>query len=244
MTISKASGLSFTEIKSEFGGDGDPSLSEYYLNGSYVTSNNTSVPTSGGGRSISFSQFHGAIKALLVEYQIIGGGGGGGYGKDNYLGSGSASSGGSSSVSGPGFTTVTSTGGSGGANATSYSQLGGQAGASSHYGAGGARVGGKVAANNAPSSSYGAGGGGAGGDSAGDYGQDGGGGFGGGASSLRTGNVGVVPVGSTINVTVGSGGAGGVGGNRNGGRGANGYVRIRKNGGSWTNFTSSGSYTV
>jgi hypothetical protein len=75
MTISKASGLSFTEIKSEFGGDGDPSLSEYYRNGSYVTSNNSSVPTSGGGRSISFSQFHGAIKALLVEYQIIGGGG-------------------------------------------------------------------------------------------------------------------------------------------------------------------------
>lgn len=158
MTISKASGLSFTEIKSEFGGDGDPSLSEYYRNGSYVTSNNSSVPTSGGGRSISFSQFHGAIKALLVEYQIIGGGGGGGYGKDNYLGSGSASSGGSSSVSGPGFTTVTSTGGSGGDNAPSYSQLGGQAGASSHYGAGGARVGGKVAANDAPGSSYGAGG--------------------------------------------------------------------------------------
>lgn len=243
MAVGTGGGLSLTEIKGEFGGDSTPSLSEYYLNGSRVTSNNTSVPNSGS--SISFSQFEGAIKALLVEYEIIGGGGGGGYGQANYQTTNGSrgGTGGSSVLSGSGLTTITATGGIGGLNGPVQSQPQGVAGAASVYGSGGAAVGDKTHGNSAPSSSYGAGGGGGGGDNAGLGGTDGAGGKGGVASTRVTGSYAVVPVGVSISVSIGLGGVGTQSYYR-GGNGANGYARLRKDGGAWVVFTSSGTFTV
>jgi len=243
MAIQSTGLITLQDIEDEFGGTGSVSLSEYYRNGAYVTSNNTSVPNSGA--AISLSNFYGAVNGLLVEYEIIGGGGGGGYGQANYQTTNGSrgGTGGTSSISGSGFSTRSSTGGIGGLNGPVQSQPQGVAGAASVYGSGGAAVGDKTHGNDAPSASYGAGGGGGGGDNAGTYGTDGAGGKGGAASSRITGNVGIIPVGTTISVVVGSGGSGGTP-NYTGGDGANGYVRIRKDGGSWTAFTSSGSYTV
>ena len=50
--------LNMNDIAGEFGGDTPHSLSEYYRNGAYTTSNNTSVPTSG---AISIGQFYNCI---------------------------------------------------------------------------------------------------------------------------------------------------------------------------------------
>ena len=242
MAIQSSGLITLQDIEDEFGGEGSVGLSEYYRNGAYVTSNNTSVPTSG---AISLSDFYGAVNGLLVEYEIIGGGGGGGYGLGNYSqGNGSrGGTGGTSSISGSGFSTKSSAGAIGGLNAPVQSQWQGVAGFASVYGLGGAAVGEKTPGNDAPSLSYGAGGGGGGGDNAGAYSTDGAGGKGGEASNRITGDVGIIPVGTVITVAVGSGGVGGDG-NYDGGDGASGYVRLRKDGGSWTAFTSSVSYTV
>jgi hypothetical protein len=242
MAIQSSGVITLQDIEDEFGGTESIGLSEYYRNGAYVTSNNTSVPTSG---AISLSNFYGAINALLVEYEIIGGGGGGGGGRSNYNNTdGSrAGTGGTSSISGSGFSTASSTGGIGGLNAPVQNEWQGVAGEASIYGAGGAAVGEKTNGNSAPSSSYGAGGGGGGGDNASFLSTDGAGGKGGEASDRITGNVGYMPVGTVITVTVASGGSSG-NGNFPGGVGAGGLVNLRKNGGAWTAFTSSGSYTV
>ncbi len=50
--------LDMDNISGEFGGSPPHSLSEYYRNGGFTTSNNTSVPTSG---AISISNFYNCI---------------------------------------------------------------------------------------------------------------------------------------------------------------------------------------
>lgn len=57
MAIQSSGLITLQDIEDEFGGTGSISLSEYYRNGGLVTSNNTSVPTSG---AISLSNFYGA----------------------------------------------------------------------------------------------------------------------------------------------------------------------------------------
>lgn len=64
MAIKSSGSISLQNIEDEFGGTGSISLSEYYRNGSYVTSNNTSVPTSG---DISLSNFYGAVRQFAFS---------------------------------------------------------------------------------------------------------------------------------------------------------------------------------
>jgi hypothetical protein len=59
MTLPASGTIAVSQIQTEFGGANPVSLSEYYRGGAYVTSNNTSVPTSG---AISLSNFYGAVK--------------------------------------------------------------------------------------------------------------------------------------------------------------------------------------
>jgi hypothetical protein len=59
MALPSSGAISFSAIQTEFGGSNPISLSEYYRNGLYVTSNNTGVPTSG---VISLSNFYNAVK--------------------------------------------------------------------------------------------------------------------------------------------------------------------------------------
>ena len=47
MALQGSGQISLADIQTEFGGSNPISLNEYYLNGLYVTSNNTGVPTSG-----------------------------------------------------------------------------------------------------------------------------------------------------------------------------------------------------
>ena len=47
MALSSTGSISLSQVQTEFGGSNPISLSEYYRNGSYVTQNNTGVPTSG-----------------------------------------------------------------------------------------------------------------------------------------------------------------------------------------------------
>jgi len=61
MAIQSSGAIALQDIEDEFGGTGSISLSEYYRNGSYVTSNNTSVPTSG---TVSLNAFYGALKRV------------------------------------------------------------------------------------------------------------------------------------------------------------------------------------
>jgi len=58
MALQSSGAISLNDIQTEFGGTNPISLSEYYRNGSYVTSNNTNVPTSG---AISIGNFYGAV---------------------------------------------------------------------------------------------------------------------------------------------------------------------------------------
>jgi hypothetical protein len=229
MALQSSGAISLANIQSEFGGSNPISLSEYYRNGAYVTSNNTGVPTSG---TIQLDDFYGASKAISMTYEIIGGGGEGGGG--SYGGTGSA--GGSSSFSGSGISTVTVSGGSGGVSSGYYT---GQAGSASYYGSGGAGglnsdSGNQSPGYPAPSSSYGAGGGGGGSAPFAAYN----GGGGGGASTRQTGTILIAPS-TLVTVTIGSGGSGIVGG----GNGASGYAKFTVSGQTFT-FTSSGTFTV
>ena len=61
MALQSSGLITLAQIQAEFGGSNPISLSEYYRNGTYVTSNNTSVPTSG---AISVSNFYGAVKRV------------------------------------------------------------------------------------------------------------------------------------------------------------------------------------
>lgn len=64
MAIQSSGAIALQDIEDEFGGAGSISLSEYYRNGTKVTSNNTSVPTSG---TISLSNFYGATNQFTFN---------------------------------------------------------------------------------------------------------------------------------------------------------------------------------
>ena len=68
MTLPSSGTITISQIVTEFGGDAPHSLSEYYRGGSYVTANNTDVPTSG---AIALSDFYGAVK--IIYYAATGG---------------------------------------------------------------------------------------------------------------------------------------------------------------------------
>jgi hypothetical protein len=63
MALQGSGAISLSQIQTELGGANPVSLSEYYRNGTYTGSNNTSVPTSG---AISMSNFYGASSVDLV----------------------------------------------------------------------------------------------------------------------------------------------------------------------------------
>tara|TARA_Y100000385_G_scaffold232364_1_gene244806 strand:- start:506 stop:1600 length:1095 start_codon:yes stop_codon:yes gene_type:complete len=65
MPLPTSGQITMEQIKTEFGGSNPINLSDYYRNGSYVTSNNTNVPTSG---QISLNNFYGAQKQLSYTY--------------------------------------------------------------------------------------------------------------------------------------------------------------------------------
>ena len=241
MTIQSSGAISLSDLQDEFGGSNPISLSEYYQNASpdLVTSNNTGVPNTGS--AIDLSDFYGTVLAKTVTYEIIGGGG---EGAGGYTGYGAGAAGGSSSLSsssGTSFTTVTSTGGVGGTQPAPFNGnfRVSEAGEASYYGLGGAG-GANSDSNNqtpgysAPSTSYGAGGGGGGAFTF----SDNNGGGGGKASTRLTGTLLLAP-GSVISVTIGAKGASHPGG----GDGAGGYAKLTV-GGTDTEFTSSGTYTV
>lgn len=249
MAIPSTGVIRLSMIQGAFGGSNPIRLSEYYRqpNG-LTTTNNTGVPLSD---TIKFSDFRGGVAALVVEYQIIGAGGAGGYGRFDSYSTTRSASGGDSSITGSGITTVTAAGGIGGLDAaiapvttttrngesTIYGRGGvyGQSFSAETYSPGG----------DAPSTSYGAGGGGGGGDESQIFDRSGGEGGGGGAGTYRTGSF-LLPLGTQLSVTIGLKGVGVrvITRGSEGGDGANGYARIRKGGGAWTEFTESGIYTV
>ena len=55
MALQSSGAITLAQIQTEFGGSNPISISEYYRLGSYVTSNNTNIPTSG---TISMNQFY------------------------------------------------------------------------------------------------------------------------------------------------------------------------------------------
>ena len=59
MALQGSGAIKLSEVQTEFTGSNPISLSEYYRNGLYVTSNNTNVPTSG---AVSLSQFYNAVR--------------------------------------------------------------------------------------------------------------------------------------------------------------------------------------
>jgi hypothetical protein len=63
MAITGSGPISFSNLQTEFGGSNPISLSEYYRGGSYTTSNNTGVPTTG---AISLSQFYSTTAADYI----------------------------------------------------------------------------------------------------------------------------------------------------------------------------------
>lgn len=62
MALQSSGFISLSQIQSEFGGSSPIALSEYYRNGSYVTANNTGIPTSG---TISLSSFYGTVSQYV-----------------------------------------------------------------------------------------------------------------------------------------------------------------------------------
>lgn len=238
--------ISLLQIQAEFGGSGTIGLSEYYRNGLYVTSNNTGIPTSG---VISMSSFRGAVRSRTVEYQIIGAGGGGGSGVSGGSGSGKAPDGGESKIASTEITNVVAAGGVGGLNGNlAYNTTVDRNGQATIYGLGGAAGGNRSNGSPAPTTSYGAGGGGSGGDPSSTYDSSGNSGSRGGAGTYITGSKQIIP-GIVLTVTIGAKGLGNDS-TYDGGAGANGYARIRKDTGpdgafgAWTVFTASGTFTV
>ena len=63
MALQSSGAISIANIATEFGGSQPHALNEYYRGGSYVTSNNTNVPTSG---AIDLADFYGAVKQSSV----------------------------------------------------------------------------------------------------------------------------------------------------------------------------------
>jgi len=65
MTLPASGPLSLNDIKTEFNGVNPIAMNAYYRNGTYVTGNNTSVPTSG---AISISNFYGAQRGVGLTW--------------------------------------------------------------------------------------------------------------------------------------------------------------------------------
>lgn len=59
MALQSSGAINLAQIQTEFGGVNPISISEYYRNGLYVTSNNINVPVSG---PIAFSNFYGSVR--------------------------------------------------------------------------------------------------------------------------------------------------------------------------------------
>lgn len=240
MAIQSTGVIKFSQLQAEFGGTHPIKASEYYLNGAYVTSNNTEVPESG---RIDLSSYYGTQRGLTLVYEIIGGGGAGGGGDSDGSGNGAyGASGGDSSLSGSGSglsVSATSTGGAGGRNG-GISRLEPHGGEASYYGPGGAGGSNNSAGGNAPSSSHGAGGGGGGGDAPAWNDRSGAAGLGGRAADRVTGEALLVP-GTQVTVVIGAGGP------RNsygydGGAGASGYARLQV-GNTVSEYPNAGTYT-
>jgi hypothetical protein len=219
---------------------------------------NSNVPTVVGDE-ISFDDFYGTSAQIPVSYELIGGGGGGGAGRNNGNGVGitNGDDGGDTiidmAVDGVSYFSITSSGAAGGRASTNHTDNDrystARIGDSSYYGDGGA--GGSLRANggNAPATSYGAGGGGGGGNVdtnkfGGIYNTDPSGE--GGQASVKQENPAnyllEVPFGTTMTVTIGSGGAGASDGGTDGGAGAGGYVKINIDGTEYE-YTVVGTHT-
>lgn len=69
MALQGSGAISLSNVQTEFGGADPINFNEYYRNGGYVTSNNTSVPTSG---TISLSQFYNARKGFIFNQTLSG----------------------------------------------------------------------------------------------------------------------------------------------------------------------------
>ena len=212
--------ISFSDVQTEFGGSNPISLSEYYRGGSNVPSvgaGTSGIPTS---NTISADNLRGRSKTATVTYDVLGAGGGGGAGYHSELPGSKgtyAYSGGSASLSGSGITTVTSSGGGGGENGA-FIWNSPTAGQSSAHGTGGA-----AGAEDNPGgdgSGSGAGGGGGGGNNSG--GASGQGGY---AGTRNTGSFTLV-YGTTLTMTIGSGGNGTSHSPRSGGNGSGGRVSL------------------
>ena len=244
MALQSSGPISIGNLRSEFGGSGSTSLSEFYRGSTYtkkVSGNNTSVPTSG---TISLDDFHGAEEMRYVTYDIQAGGGAGGGGWDDrgdYWGI--ANAGGASTFVYGNTLSVTASGGAGGGHGYGGRANPGTAGGSSFYGSGGAGGARNSYGSDAPSSHYGAGGGGGGGDNSSTFDRSGAAGTGGSAGQRKTGNVYVTPN-ASVSWTVGARGNGRDYGNYKGGHGAAGIVKITKDGVSIVSTQSNGSTTI
>jgi hypothetical protein len=64
MALQGSGAISLLNLATEFGGTAPHSMSEYYLGGGLVSSNNTGVPTSG---AISLSDFYNATAAIVLD---------------------------------------------------------------------------------------------------------------------------------------------------------------------------------
>lgn len=69
MALPSSGAISLSQLQTEFGGANPISMSEYYRGGSYTTSNNTNVPTSG---AISLNNFYSAKKQFIFSPTISG----------------------------------------------------------------------------------------------------------------------------------------------------------------------------
>lgn len=255
MALPTSGAISMDQLRSEFGISGSISFSQVYRGGSEVPD----VPANNGvtkSGAINLGGFRGGTNNVSVSYQILGGGGGGGFGNQedagNYVGGTYAAAGGATTLSGA--ISVSAAGGAAGAsiNRDYSTNLRGTAGQASSVGAGGSGgynqheqtdgLGSYAGGNGGQA----AGGGGAGGDPASAYDAGGYAGSGGGAGAEKMSTVNV-PYKSTLNISVGAGGAGGDGPwGSDGGRGGDGYARITRNYNSplVTTYTTSGSRSI
>ena len=246
MAVTSNNEVSLSAIRNEFkASSGQVSMSQLNRGGGYVPlggSRNTSIPTT--DKNLSFSKYRNTAKYVVVTYEIIGGGGGGGFGVGNggedYRGTYGGSGGTSTLVSQAG--TISAAGGSGGQNCGGNRGTAGGAGASSHYGGGGGGGARNTDGGSAPAASYGAGGGGGGGDNGSTYDAGGCSGFGGNASTRKTGTI-TVSYDSTVAITIGGAGAGGLS-QYNAGNGAGGYAKFTWDGKSNSRTSGSASYTI
>lgn len=246
MAITGNNSISMSALRAEYkGGSAAVSMSQLNRGGGYVPlggSRNTSIPTT--DKNLSFSKYRNTAKYVVVSYEIIGGGGGGGFGVGNagegYRGTYGSTGGTSTLVSPAG--TISATGGSGGENCGGARGTVGAAGASSHYGGGGGGGARNTDGGSAPAASYGAGGGGGGGDKGARYDEGGCSGFGGNASTRKTGTI-TVSYDSTVAITIGGAGAGGLS-QYNAGNGAGGYAKFTWDGKSKSRTSGTASYTI